>query len=182
MTVLLGITTAGTNADFVGNGDPTAFKFTALASGTLATIFAQFKVANPTLTSVELGIYADDAANARPGALLTSATTSAVAIQGTGSFSVNVAGAAISVTNGTIYWLAWRGVGEAVNFQGDSVANAYLEHGGSNPLSNPFESSGNFAGNVRAVIWGEDSGAAPSTTTAAVVNATVIAVQRSVTF
>lgn len=156
MTVLLGRTSASTTADFVGAGHPAAWKFTASASGTLATIFAQFKVANATLTSVELGVYADSAGN--PGALLATGTTT-TGITGTAVFSVT--GLSASIVASTQYWLGIRGVGEQVDFQGDSIASTYLEDNTNRALQNPWLTAGNTAGNVGIVIWGEDaSGAA----------------------
>lgn len=160
-TVLLGQTTAGTTADFVLNGDPTGRKFTASASGTLATISCQLKVTNAGLTTAELGVYTD--ASTRPGTKLASATTS-TGITGTGVFSVDVSASAVSISSGTVYWLAMRCVGEQVDFQGTS-ASSYLELATSIALPTTWNTSGNSAGTIGFVIWGEDNGGGGGGTT-----------------
>src|SRR6266545_4298718 len=106
MAVLLGRQTAGTTPDFESSAWTIAWDFVAVASGTLATIFAQTKVANSGFSSGSLGIYSHDAGNNRPNALLASATAGA-GFNGTGVFSGDVSGAAVGITAGTTYWLAF---------------------------------------------------------------------------
>src|SRR3954447_27077172 len=121
MTVLLGRTSAGTTADFGTANRTDAWKFTAVASGQLARIWAQTKVANPTGV-VKLGIYDDDAANARPGNLLAVAVASGAT--GTTPFFADIT--PVTIVAGTVYWLAWVNSLENFDFQGDA-AGSYLE-------------------------------------------------------
>jgi hypothetical protein len=159
MTVLLGRTTAGTTADFFGSGTGShtaAWKFTAVASGNVAVLKAQPKVTNATLTAVTLSIYSDDAANARPNAQLAiAAADSLAAAQGVGPFSATL-GASVAVTNGTVYWLAWYGETEDINFQGDS-GGSYLEWPASPPAT---WGAGASSSTTNAIIWAEDASAA----------------------
>ena len=151
MAVLLGRQTAGTSGDF--NVLSAAWKFTAVASGTLATIKAQSKVANPESTSLQLAIYADDAGGTRPGTRLATASTS-VGNTGTGVISVDVSASAVSIVSGTAYWLAWFGSSHW-DFQGDS-GGSYVEASGGSPLPATWGSS-NGSGSVNAILWGESA-------------------------
>jgi len=154
VTVLLGRTSAGTTADFDAAGFPAAWKVTAAATGTLTSIYGWTKVANAGLTSIELGIYADDAGGTRPGTRLGNATTTNVEIKDGGAFAVT--GLSVSITSGTVYWLAWRGVGEQFDWQGDA-SGAYVENAVSAALANPWPSANNNAGSVNNIIWGTDT-------------------------
>lgn len=154
-TVLLGRTTAGTSADFNGASHAAVWKFTASATGSLATIFGQTKVTNSGITSVDLAVYADDAANARPGSRLGLVTGVTSGVTGTGSFSGTL-GATVSITASTIYWLGWRGIGEQWDFQGDT-SGAYLEASGTGAFPDPWP-AGASAGTINAILWGEDAG------------------------
>lgn len=158
-TVLLGRTTAGTSTDF--NVFVAGWKFTAAASGTLATIFAQTKVANAESTQVQLGIYDDSGGGARPGAKLASGTTT-TGITGTGVFSVDVSASAVSVVASTVYWLAWWGSAHW-DFQGTS-AGSYVEAGSGSTLPSTWPSAGNGTGTINAILWGEDGGGGGGTT------------------
>lgn len=160
MAVLLGRTTAGTTADFVVNSDATAWKVTASATGTLATISAQFKVANAGLTNVQVAIYDDSAGGTRPGARLGEGSTT-VGITGTGVFTAT--GFSVSIVSGTVYWLALRGIGEQVDFQG-STAGTYVEDTGAGPFQATWPSAGQNAGTIDIVIYGEDAAVAAGTT------------------
>lgn len=151
MAVLLGRTSAGTSGDFEPSASTIAWKFTAVATGQLATIFAQTKVSNPSFSTAKLGIYDDDAANARPGNLLASAT---VVATGTGIFSTAVSQA---IVNGTVYWLAFSATGEQIDFQGDA-AGAYKAV--TTAFPSPFGVP--TSGTTNMVIWGEDAGTVSS--------------------
>jgi hypothetical protein len=156
MAVLLGRTSAGTTADFFGGGvggHTAAWKFTAIASGNVAVLKAQPKVANPTATLVKLGIYSDNGSGTAPNAqLAVAAADSPTAAQGVGPFSATL-GAPVAVTSGTVYWLAWYGETEDLDFQGDS-GGSYLEYNGSPPSTWGTSTSSS----VNAIIWGEDAG------------------------
>lgn len=157
MTVLLGRTSAGTSSDF--NVQIAAWKFTAIASGTLATISAQTKVANAESTQVELAIYADDAGGSRPGTRLATATTT-TGVTGTGVISVDVSAAAVSITSGTVYWLAWWGSSHW-DFQGDG-SGSYIEPTSTQQTMPATWPTLNGSGSVNAIIWGESSGSPPA--------------------
>jgi hypothetical protein len=154
MAVLLGRQSAGTSADFNAASNPSGWKFTASASAPLAFIFAQTKVANAGITSVELRCYDDSAGGARPGALIGSGSTS-VGVTGTGIFSASISQLP-SITSGTVYWLAWRGLGEQFDFQG-STAGSYVENV-NGVWADPWQSTGNNSGTIDAILWGEDAG------------------------
>jgi hypothetical protein len=152
MAVLLGRTTAGTaGTDFNGPGHTALWKFTAVASGRLATIFAQTQVANATGT-ITLGIYTDSAGVANT--LLGKATVSGTGT-GTGVFSADISSSAIDIVNGTVYWLGWRNSAENMDFKGDT-AGSYDENAGTVDFPTPWTAGS--AGSVNAIIWGEDAG------------------------
>lgn len=153
-TVLLGRTTAGTTADFTAVNDPSAWKFVAVASGTLVTINIQKKVGNGSMTSIQLAVYDDTAGGTRPGALLGNGSTS-TGVTGTGT--ITVSGLSVAITNGVTYWLAWRGIGSRMDFQGTS-AGAYVENVGAGAFANPWTVAGNSSGTINAILWGEDAG------------------------
>jgi hypothetical protein len=153
MTTLLGRTTAGTTTDFNAAGNTAIWRFVAVASGVLAFIKAQTKVAN-TATAIRFGIYSDSA-----GVANTLLDVASVDVLATGN-STGVAQATmlggVSIVSGTAYWLGWIGVGDARNFQGDA-AGSYQETLTATNFPTPWPSSG--AGSVNAILWGEDSGA-----------------------
>lgn len=160
-TVLLGRTTAGTSADFNVSNHTTAWKFTAVASGVLATIFAQTKVTN-TMTGLTLGIYSDNGSGTKPNSRLASAAV-ASGFNGTGVFSADVSAAALSIVSGTVYWLSWgppAGNSDNVDFQG-STSGLYEESNASaqTPAAWPASSSGS----IDAILWGEDGGGGGTT-------------------
>jgi len=114
MTLLIGQTTSGTTADFVGSGEGVAYKFTAAATGSAVTIRLQTKVANPEETQIEIGIYNDG--GTRPSTKITSATIA----NPTGTGEVSVALTA-SIVNGTAYWLAYTHTNAATfDWQGNA--------------------------------------------------------------
>jgi hypothetical protein len=157
VTTLLGRTTAGTSADFNGFPSTAAWKFTALASGTLAVIKAQTKVSNPTSTAVTLSCWDDTGGGTRPGARLTLQAADVLATaRGTGVFAATLA-TTVAIVSGTVYWLAWASSTEQWNFQGDA-SGTYVENP-ANPVATPWPSAGNSGGTVNAILWGEDSGA-----------------------
>lgn len=153
-TTLLGRTTAGTTADFTAVNNPAAWKFVAVASGTLATVNIQKKVANASMTSIQLAVYDDTAGGTRPGALLAQGSTS-TGVTGTGV--ITVSGLSVAITNGVTYWLAWRPIGSRMDFQGTS-AGAYVENVGAGAFADPWTVSGNSSGTIDAILWGEDAG------------------------
>lgn len=158
MAVLLGRTTAGTTADFSAGGNTAAWKFVAVASGDLATIFAEAKVAN-TATSGRLGIYSHDSGTDRPAnaSPLGVATVTLANFNGSAVCSATL-GATVAVTSGTTYWLAWfSGGADNHNFQGDS-SGSYFEATGDFPAVPAASWSG--PSTVNAIIWGESAGGA----------------------
>lgn len=150
MAVLLGRQSAAANADFEASAWTIAWKFTAVASGTLKTIKAQTQNANAGFTSARLGIYDHDAGNNRPNNdLADSAVNSLTAAQGTGVFDATVS---VSITNGTTYWLAFSGSGEQIDFKGDT-SGAY--HARALVMPATWGVSDNAAGTTNMIIWGE---------------------------
>lgn len=148
-TVLLGRTSAGTTADFNAASHTAVWKVTAVATGTLATLFGQTKVANATGT-VTMGVYADNAGAV--GTFLGKAT--ATGATGTGVFSADISASAISIVSSTAYWIGWRNSAENFDFQGDS-SGSYQENTGTADFPASFGTGG--AGTVNAIIWGEDA-------------------------
>jgi hypothetical protein len=164
MTVLLGRTSGGTSADFSAGGNTAVWKFVAVASGNLLTLYAQTKVAN-TATSGKLGIYAHDAVNNRPvnAAPLGSAAVTTANFNGTAVHSATL-GSPVAITSGTTYWLGWYSAGaDSRNFQGDS-SGEYYEASGDFPAATPANWTG--PSSVNAIIWGEDAGGSDATVTA----------------
>lgn len=155
MAVLVGQSSSGTNADFFGDGNTAAWKFTASATGNVAVLKFTVKVANPAFTSAKLGIYTDDAANGRPGTLLASGDADVLAdARGTGTFSVTLASPQ-AVTNGTAYWLAIAAAGEQANFQGTTDTTGKEQTG---LMPSPYGVPLGGMGSIPA-IWGEDASA-----------------------
>lgn len=152
MGVLLGRTTAGTTADFSASGATDVWKFTAVATGLVTTIWAQTKLANPT-GIVRLGIYDDDAANARAGNLL--GVSTATNATGTTPFSATLP-TPVLVVSGTVYWLGWRNSAENFDFQGDA-GGSYLEKTGVD-FPNPYGLATTTTGAINAILWAEDAG------------------------
>ena len=156
MAVLLGRQSAGTTADSQLTGFTAVWRFQASASGELAVIFAQTKLANSGVTGVTLGIYSDSAGE--PNTLLANhAVDSLAAAQGTGTFQATLS-STVTINSGTFYWLGWRAVGETWDWQGDS-SGAYKEAGVD--WQTPWPTVGDSDGIVNAIIWGEDSGGIP---------------------
>lgn len=152
-TTLLGRTSAGASTDF--NVQIAGWKFTAAASGTLATLKCQTQVANAESTILRLALYDDSAGGSRPGALLTQGSTTS-GITGTGVMSVDVSADAVSISSGTVYWIGWWG-STHWDFKGDS-AGSYVE---CTSLQQTFPATwptGNGSGSINAILWGEDSG------------------------
>jgi hypothetical protein len=161
MAVLLGRTSGGTTGDFINSTDAIALQFTASASGNVATLWFQSKVANasPATTSVELGIYTNSAGV--PVTLLGSATnTTAAEIQATTPFKVTLA-TPVAVVASTSYWLAVRTVGSGGwDFQGDPATAWSIQTGTSGLPATWAQTS--TASSSGVLIWGEDAAAAPS--------------------
>lgn len=103
MTLLLGDETVYSSGNFTqAGGNPGAWKYAALASGTVTELGFRTDARVQDFTSMALGIYAD--ASGVPGALLGSGS---VAKTGDGTSQwVTVTGLSINVTLGTSYWLA----------------------------------------------------------------------------
>jgi collagen type VII alpha len=149
VTVLVGQQSAGTTTDFSGNGSTAGFPFVAAADGVAATIFGQFKVANAGLTSVRLGIY-DASFN------LLGVATVASGFTGTGVFSADISGSAITIVNGTTYVLAYWGTGEQVDIQGTTGGTGTREDTAANF---PAALGADGTMGVLPVLWVEDAGA-----------------------
>lgn len=100
MAVLLGQSTTGVNsANANNNGTPFAQKYTALATGTIDTVWV-FNGGTATLAP-RAAIYADSAG--APGARLAQVGPGATAgVNAWYSLALTFA-----VTSGTVYWLAW---------------------------------------------------------------------------
>ena len=159
-TLLVGQTTAGTQTDFSGNNSTAEFPFVASASGVAATIFCQFKVANPALTNCRLGIYNNAGGTGGTGALLAVANAGS-GYTGTGVFSADISASAVNIVSGTTYWLAYWATGEQVDIQGTLATGTGKEDVSAN-FATPFGVDGNM--NVSPVMWVEDSGVGPTIT------------------
>jgi hypothetical protein len=93
-----------------------AFKFTAVASGTLSALSAYIDVLS-TATSVTVGVYSD--VGGHPGALLTQGTR-AGPVAGTWN---DVAVTSVSLASGTTYWIAILGTGGVAKFRDRCCGN-----------------------------------------------------------
>jgi hypothetical protein len=120
MTVLIGQTSAGTTADFFGNGHTAAWRFQCGTAGDLRTLWAQLKLANAPMSAMSLGIYSDGAGGTVPGNLLASAAVDDLnAARGTGLFSATLS-SPLTLTQGTFYWLAIGATNDQIDLQGTS--------------------------------------------------------------
>lgn len=149
--VLLGREAVGTTTDFAGSNELDAWEFQAVATGVVTTIsFYPKAIAGAGITTVELGIYADN--GAVPGSLLGKATFTG--FPSPGPFSVTLA-TGVAVTLGTSYWLAVNPHGGTLNWQG-TAAGVYAGFTGqaSMPASWPGVTA---AGTNNAAIWAEDA-------------------------
>jgi hypothetical protein len=109
-TVLLGSQNIASSRDSDSPGEAEAFQFAASASGTLGTLSVYVDSSNSS-TQLVVGLYSSSGQN--PGTLLTQ-----------GSISSPVAGAwnavvvpPVSVTAGTVYWIAILGTGGTLDFR-----------------------------------------------------------------
>jgi hypothetical protein len=107
--VLFGDQTVESEHDSNTAGTAEAFQTTATSTGTLGAI--EFYIdANSVATSVNVGLYADNAGN--PGTLLSSGTLSSPP---TGWNSLTVP--AVNIVSGTPYWIAVLGIDATVRFR-----------------------------------------------------------------
>lgn len=151
MTVLLGRTSAAGTSDFNSAGQTSVWPFVAVASGELAVIKARSETVN-TASAIRLGVYADDAVNARAGALLAVASVDDLAVaNGTGTYQATLA-ATVAIVLGTKYWLGRSQATDNHNFVG-VAGTGYLEKAGDFP--DPY-GSGGVSTAVDGIIWGED--------------------------
>jgi hypothetical protein len=161
--ILIGQAARGTTADFVVAGQASAFKLVAGASGTLRHIYLHTKVANASLSTLEVRIYAD-LAGVPGGALAPVKTATYGAITsaipgGTTSAGVvryDLGADAFALVSGTTYWIAIRVAGEQFDWQGDAVASAYRERPGAT-LPDPWNSTGDSVGGNHLTIFGTDA-------------------------
>lgn len=155
MGLLLGKTSAGTNADFFGSGNSAAWKFTAGASGNLKYLRVLLGVANPGLTAARIAIYTD--AGTLPGTPLGIANVDDIAqARQAGEFQGTLA-STVAIVAGTSYRLAVYGAGEQVDLVGDVGAG----NEGVGNMPNPWNNLGAMADTP--VIYGLDQTATPDT-------------------
>lgn len=150
--VIIGRISAGESADFNAGNVGVAWKFTALRSLPLAYLFLQTKVANPTETALDLGVYDDDGSGANPVNLLGEAAVLG-GFKGAEVMAAKLA-SVVDLVAGTIYWLAFRGQGETYDWRGNS-GGAYLEYNITGPLANPWNPGVDTPGSFDITIWGE---------------------------
>lgn len=113
-------TTSYATADQTGVGRIEAYRFVAVATGTVSELSERTNSAGSTnVTSVVLGIYTDNAG--LPGNVLGQGTAPGAPPP---SSWITVTGLAIPVVKGTTYWLAHLPLGVAGGFYRFSVANA----------------------------------------------------------
>jgi hypothetical protein len=105
MATLLGNDTLNTGAaDSSGGGFVNVSQFTAVASGTVDTLWAyETTIADSAVTGVVLGLFSDNGST-MPGSHLGSGTASGRPAANTW---IQVTGLSIPVTNGTLYWIAY---------------------------------------------------------------------------
>lgn len=153
MTLLIGRATGGTTTDFTSANEVGAVDFVAAASGDLAVMFFHTKVANAALTELELGIYADSAG--APGTLLARASavgTSGGAITGTG-IMMAIFASPVAILSGTTYHLAWLGVGESFDWQGENTGSYRYASGAYTDIPSTFVMTSTTV-NHEPIIWG----------------------------
>lgn len=150
--VLLGRLTGGQSADFFADNLAAAWKFTAVRSEQLSVLWAHPRVANPTLTVFELGIYDDDGTGANPNNLLGKADVLLSEARSERPFSAKLA-APVAIVAGTVYWIGLRGAGEVNDFLGDP--GAYLEYANTGTFANPWNPAIDNPGLFDIIAWGE---------------------------
>lgn len=101
-----------------------AFRVTASADGTITEI-GWWCSNNTEAANYQLGVYAHDAGNDKPDALL--ATSGDIAKGTTGGWKV-ATGFSLSITSGTTYWIALQLDNTATNTSVDRVATVGQEH------------------------------------------------------
>jgi hypothetical protein len=156
MAVLIGQTSAGTTATFMGQGEIEAYPFVAAASGDVATLHLVTKVANAGMSDLLLAIYSHDGGLNRPNALLSYGTSTAASQPAT-EVQVTLA-APVTVVSGTTYWLAIlaEGGSQGFDWQGTNGSLAYGTTGHSVPPAS--WAHGSTFTDAIPEIWGEDDG------------------------
>lgn len=156
--LLVGVNSAGTDADNFTAGDNTANKFTAGASGSGVVIRAQTKVANPGFSAFQLGVYADDTgfSPSHPGVQLAVQAADSLAVaQGTGVITATL-GSPVTIVSGTVYWLVWYAAGEQFDYLGTLGGGSYWQKAGV-PTA-PYGAPASGPWGHLAIIWVEDAG------------------------
>jgi hypothetical protein len=110
-TLLLGNQTIQATSDNNAAGSAEAFKYTAVASGTAGNI-SLYVDSGTTATSLKVGIYSDNAGH--PGTLLASVSVNSVTQSSWNSATLSPA---VQINNGTVYWIAFLGVGGGINYK-----------------------------------------------------------------
>jgi hypothetical protein len=110
-TLLLGTQTVQTVDDTSSAGDPEAFKYTAVATGTAGTLSFYLTSSN-TATGLKVGIYSDNAGH--PGSLLTSGSVTSPAA---GAWATATLSPAVTISNSTPYWIGYVGTGGTLAYR-----------------------------------------------------------------
>lgn len=150
--VLIGAKAEGETADFIASGTGAGWHFVAAQSGSIKRIWTQTKVANPTLTAMQMGVYSDAAGV--PGTRLAFANVdSLAAAQGAMPFCATLA-TPLAVTAGTTYHLCVAPTGEQYDWMGTAAAGAYSEDAALAGVLPATWTQSNVGGN-RVAIWAD---------------------------
>lgn len=163
---LVGVDTVGTQNDFDNGGSVNTFQYTAVATGTLGTlkVFAAPGNANASLS---IGVYSD--ASGAPGTLLSSCTTTVVDPLPlvTGQWYGCTAAPQVTLTSGTVYWLALLGANGGGVFRYMDVPTGSMRYSptGLSALPGPtFGPSTVYAGASNASLYGLSAGSSTAPT------------------
>ena len=142
------------NTSFLSAGQAGAFPFVAPGNAQVDRLWLHPNDPdghNLGVTAVKLGVYAHDAVNNRPGALLASANA-------TGNFTDNSPISAdlavpLSITSGTTYWLALMPFGANLGWEGAVSETFVFTDVGFSDFPDPWAHLGGAEG--APTIWGE---------------------------
>jgi beta-glucanase (GH16 family) len=159
VAILLGQDTAGVDGAN-SNADGTAFaqKLTALASGTVDRVWIKVG-AGGLPTTISFAIYADGGTD--PSTRLTAQVTATGFVAGQwNSFPLSPG---LAVTSGTVYWIAWVGVGAGFNYTNFAATGGTERDKTGGTLPAPWGTGTGSNANI-ANVYGEslDAGAARS--------------------
>ncbi|MCY1031023.1 Ig-like domain-containing protein [Corallococcus sp. BB11-1] len=163
---LVGVDTVGTQNDYDNGGSVNAFQYTAVATGTLGTlkVFAAPGNANASLS---IGVYSD--VTGAPGTLLSSCTTAVVDSLPlvTGQWYGCTAAPQVTLTSGTVYWLALLGAngGGVFRYMDQPTGSMRYSPTGLYALPGPtFGGSTVYAGASNASLHGLSTGSTSAPT------------------